>query len=271
MKIVKKVDTEEVNTKTVADATLPSSENVEELDGKDTSIPNLSNIVKPTELEKEEAGLVDAEAQEQEEVSTELEPNVLSEGDTVQGEQPMTQEQEAVETMLTQSQVNEIVGKVRTETRDKTLSSLFERYGVGNDGELDSLVGNSQRYDSLNDAYAEAQKALKEAQIKLAMSDSGIAAERYEDARLILQGKGLEVNAENIQAELATHPEWSKVKPEEKKVFEPEANKQTQVEKRFEKKTEPSSTIRRLGNDKSEAPNVAKSERESAMSLYGLK
>jgi hypothetical protein len=40
---------------------------------------------------------------------------------------------------------------------------------------------------------------------------SGIDSDRYEDAKLILRGKGLEVSLENIQNELATHPEWKKV------------------------------------------------------------
>ncbi len=139
--------------------------------------------------------------------------------------------------MFTQEEVNDLMGHVRAETRDRTLKYIYGRYGVEDEGGLDDLVGNAQRYDTLkeeSDANAVAWEQEKsnftsefeELKEKLALMESGIDKERYEDAKFIIKGKGQPLTVESITAELATHPEWKK--QEEKKVYTPEEPAQPQ-------------------------------------------
>lgn len=141
-------------------------------------------------------------------------------------DQPQVKEENGVIDMpipktFTQEDVDGISGKVRAETRDRTFKYVYDRYGVKDEAELDELVGKSQRFDSLKEQYdadnktwkesgAARDKELADLQGQVALMQSGIDSSRYEDAKLILRGKGLEITAENIKNELATHPEWQK-------------------------------------------------------------
>lgn len=175
---------------------------------------------------------------------------------------------------FTQSQVDDIAGKTRTETRDKTFRYIYERYGVNSEAELDDLVGNAQRYDSLNERYENdkkvwqendnaSKKQLMELSEQVALMQSGIDNARYEDAKLILRGKGLDVNLDNINQELATHPEWRKTNQEEKpfvKTGEPMMN-DTQT-------SGPETKISVLGNESNVSAAKEPSEEEIAMNRY---
>lgn len=263
---------EEVNEEDI-DETLPSSEGEEEVGEPSTEneTVELNSDAKPTEEQVANAlpeGVCgDDCSREENEVETDMCENTeCSEDVSSESVEPIeTEEQKAVEKMLSQSQVNEIVGRTRTETRDSTLKSTWDRYGVSNEGEMDELVGRSQRYDMLHEDYDHVLNELNEAKIKLAMYDSGINPERYEDARLILQGKGKEITADNIIAEMETHPEWRKTfsKPEPEKEIDKVFKKENDME------LPPVSKITRLGNDKPETQS-GPSERDSAMSLYGF-
>ena len=177
-------------------------------------------------------------------------------------EQPLTEEQEAVEKMLSQSQVNEIVGRTRTETRDSTLKYLYDRYGANDSDGLDEMIGRSQKYDMLHDDYEKAIAEIDSLKTKLALYDSGIDPNRYEDATIILKGKGLDVTADNILAQLETHPEW-------KKAYSAPATEIDEVDRIFQKiKQNPASTISVLGNEKPAIPQSGPTERESAMNLF---
>jgi hypothetical protein len=90
----------------------------------------------------------------------------------------------------------------------------------------------------------------------IALMQSGVDADRYEDVKLILKGKGLDVSLENIASELETHPEWKKV--EEEPVKEPEPEKPAPVTR-----------IKALGNEQKPAPQM--SEEEEAEKLFKLK
>lgn len=121
---------------------------------------------------------------------------------------------EAEEKIFTQSKVNEIIGNVRMETREKTrekiMQELFGRYGVESEEEMNDIFGRGQSWSILSE-NAEAQgKMLQEVQAENALLKSGIREDRWEDARAILKGKGLEITRENIENEIGTHPEWKK-------------------------------------------------------------
>lgn len=173
--------------------------------------------------------------------------------------------------LFTQEQMNEKIGSTRVETREKTFKYVYDRYGVENEEQMDELFSNAQRFDSLKEQYdaekaewssrnAERDAELASVKEQIALMQSGIDSARYEDAKLILKGKGLEVNAENIENELATHPEWKKAEP----VMEPAPF----VKK--EENPEPVSKISVLGNSKDVGANPEMDERAQARKLFDL-
>jgi len=94
------------------------------------------------------------------------------------------------------------------------------------------------------------------------MYDSNIAPERYEDAKLILSGKGLEITPENIKIELETHPEWKKVIPTPDLAG-------SEVDETFKKIESPVSTISALGNEADMKPEQSgQTERESVLKMF---
>ena len=232
---------------------------------KPAEVPNLSNEPVPTEEEKVDAGIVEEaetkpeelnpEAEEQSEIAP-VEPAPV---EPVNEEIPAMEENGVTEMpatkVFTQSQVNEMVGNTRTETREKTFRYIYDRYGVKDEAELDELVGNAQALDSFKEKYeteragwkqtsADRDKELMDVKEQVALLQSGINSDRFEDAKFILRGKGLEVNLDNIKAELATHPEWSKNEGANEnfaKVSEGTIDTQ--------KPAEPSSQISVLGNE----------------------
>ena len=187
----------------------------------------LNNTTEPTPEEMENAGIEDEAAQEpgsepvpEQELEPEIESdNLNAQDETMLDDELNIAETSATEPMFTQSQVDEIAGKVRKETREKVTKDIFQRYGVNTSDELDDLFGDAQRFitakedfDTERKAWTEADSAreneLRELRESVALLSSGIDRNRYEDAKFILRGKGLDVTVENIEAELATHPEW---------------------------------------------------------------
>lgn len=110
--------------------------------------------------------------------------------------------------MFDQNYVNDIVGKTRMEAREKAMRNLYDRYGVNGDDELDGILGKGQAYDVLQENFNNTNAQLQEALVKMALMESGILPSKWEDAKLILTGKNMEVTLDNINRELATHPEW---------------------------------------------------------------
>ena len=153
-----------------------------------------------------------------------------------------------------------MVGNTRTETREKTFRYIYDRYGVKDEAELDELIGNAQRYDTLKEQFDSEKKGWKEQSAnrdqeltdvkeQIALLESGIDRNRFEDAKFILRGKGLEVSLDNIKNELATHPEWQK---EENKAENPNPNFVKMGEPTVDttpKPEEPVSKLSVLGNE----------------------
>ena len=197
--------------------------------------------------------------------------------DSIEGEiatpaQPdLVEENGAIETSIktfTQDDVDKLVGDTRVKTREKTFRYIYDRYGVKNEDELDSLVANAQRYDTQKEMYdtekanweserSDTDKRLSEMSEQIALMQSQIDPERYEDAKLILKGKGLEVSLENIEAELATHPEWKKEEP-----VAPAPAPAPEMPK-------PTMRIKALGNEQKPAPEL--SEEEEAQKIFKMK
>lgn len=258
------------------DETLPSNEPEETEEApveESPEIPGLNSSAVPTEEQVEKAGFADeptettdsSEDPSEIEVSESVEETVEPTTENIPEEPGMTEEQKSVEKMLTQSQVNELVGRTRTETRDGTLKSTWDRYGVSNETELDDLVGRGQKYDLVRRDFDRVAAELQEAKDKLAMYDSDIAPERYEDAKLILKGKGLEITKDNILAELATHPEWKKVIPTPASAGDEIAETFKKIEQPAP--AEPVSKLSVLGNNTTPEQSGS-TEREDAMRWF---
>ena len=125
-----------------------------------------------------------------------------------QGDQPAGEP----ERTFTQSQVNELVGKVRAEGRKKGYEEarleMAKRYGVEGPDDLDSVFANGAKYDELNQMLSEKSEALKKASAENAMLRTHILPDRVTDVEAILAAKGLDVTEENINSYLPSHPEW---------------------------------------------------------------
>ena len=118
-----------------------------------------------------------------------------------------TQDQ-PMEKMLTQSQVNELVGRARQEGRDSVMRELYGRYGVSNDEEMNDVFGRGQAYMGLDDEYNAAKASMKMLMAENALLKSKVDANRWDDVKAILGTKGYDITPENIEAEIVTHPEW---------------------------------------------------------------
>ena len=152
--------------------------------------------------------------------------------------------EESKDGTFTQEQVNDIVRS----RLDKAQQRLFNRYGVTNRDELDSLIGKSQSYDVMKEKYADLETKNYELEKELAFSKNNINLERQEDIMAYFKGKGIDFNNDNLINELSTHPEWlNPVKVEAK----------------------PKTTIETLGSDSTtEMPKV--SEKDEMAKIFGL-
>lgn len=205
--------------------------------------------------------------------------------DEIPSQEEPTMEEETVEEdiqeepkMFDQNYVNELVGRTRMEARDKAMRALYDKYGVEDDNGLDEVFGRGQAYNILNDNYMDTQSRLSDALTENALLKSGIDQSRWDDAKFILGGKGLDITTENIAAELTTHPEWMKavISSENQdaapmRELSPEAAEQmAAMPKANDNKNHPSSEIRRFG---SETPNTTDeaSEEDIIDKLFSLK
>lgn len=186
---------------------------------------------------------------------------------------------EVIEKLFSQSQVNELVGNARVETRRKTeedtrakvMQELFGRYGVNSDEELNDIFGKGQAYSVLNEDYTNRGNQLNAVMAENALLKSGITESRWDDAKAILSAKGLEINAENIANELITHPEWKESGQAQQKVLTPQ-NAEHMVENagsRYDENNSTPSVIRKLGIDL-DAPKQNPSEDDQINKYFNL-
>jgi hypothetical protein len=244
----------------------------EEIGGTHTpsdEVPDLNSEPKATEEQKEEAKeMVETFNPNPEEKKAEVNPpspenitptvaeekkeNPDNAGTEVNEDNGLA---EKIEKLFSQEQLNEIVGKTRTETRGRTMQDVYNKYGVADDSELDRIFGLGQRYEVVNDELQKKDTLLNEVMAENALLKSQIARNRWEDAKAILKSKNLAITEDNILGELATHPEW---KGEE-------ANKQPLNNPA----KEIPSTIERLGEDRRESGS-AEAEEARMKRLFGI-
>lgn len=188
--------------------------------------------------------------------------------------EPEPENVEQTEKMLTQSQVNELVGKARQEGRLSAMKELYERYGVNDDNEMNDIFGKGQGYDILNDEYTSLNGKYGDVAAENALLKSGVVTSRWGDVKAILGSKGMDITVDNIQAEMATHPEWQNTAAIGAE--EPAKELTPDMAEQFAEGTKPSkaapaqpATIRKLGSNAPETK--VDMEENDIMKMFGIK
>ena len=200
---------------------------------------------------------------ESEEVEPESDPEPIAEEAPTEGE-PVQPEK-----MLTQSQVNELVGRARQEGRESAMRELYGRYGVSSDEEMNDVFGRGQTYAALDDEYNKQKESMVQLMTENALLKSNIDAARWDDVKYILKGKGYEVTPENIEAEIASHPEWRTVTPTPTAVAAADQNQpQPQPQQPQQQAQQPPTVLRRLGSEATVKDDV--DEEDRVRNLFGM-
>ena len=218
--------------------------------------------IQPEGVEPTECGEGECEG-ESEEVEPESDPEPIAEEAPTEGE-PVQPEK-----MLTQSQVNELVGRARQEGRESAMRELYGRYGVSSDEEMNDVFGRGQTYAALDDEYNKQKESMVQLMTENALLKSNIDAARWDDVKYILKGKGYEVTPENIEAEIASHPEWRTVTPTPTAVAAAPAADQNQPQQpQAQQAQQPPTVLRRLGSEATVKDDV--DEEDRVRNLFGM-
>lgn len=188
-------------------------------------------------------------------------------------EQEQPQQQQPMEKMLTQSQVNELVGRARQEGRESALKELYGRYGVSGDSELNDVFGRGQAYVTLDDDFKAEQSSNKALLAENALLKTKVDESRWEDIKAILGSKNMDITPENIEAEIPTHPEWRQqmaAQPQQ----QPQAQPQPQQDSLQPQPQQQQAVLRKLGSESTAKDggngDDDESEQERAMKLFGF-
>lgn len=185
------------------DNTKASVEGIEEDNGENLNQDKKCDDDEPTD---ENSNDEPTEKNSDDKILTEKNPTEKNSGNENSTEKKPSVE--PTEKMFTQSQVNELVGRVRQEAREAAMKQLLERYGVDTEDNLNTMFGNGQRYELLDENYRGLETKYGDAMTENALLKSQIVPGRWDDVKAILNSKGLEITPENIAYEMQTHPEW---------------------------------------------------------------
>ena len=189
-------------------------------------------------------------------------------------QQQEPQQQQPMEKMLTQSQVNELVGRARQEGRESALKELYGRYGVSGDSELNDVFGRGQAYLTLDDDFKAEQSSNKALLAENALLKTKVDESRWEDIKAILGSKNMDITPENIEAEIPTHPEWRQTVSVQQQQPQAQAQPQQDSLQPQPQQQPQQAVLRKLGSE-STAKNGGngddeESEQERAMKLFGF-
>lgn len=233
-------------------------------------IPEPEAAESSSECEEEEEEMDDAAVSEDDN-GDESEPEDEAEP---QPQQEPQQPQQPMEKMLTQSQVNELVGRARQEGRESALKELYGRYGVSGDSELNDVFGRGQAYLTLDDDFKAEQSSNKALLAENALLKTKVDESRWEDIKAILGSKNMDITPENIEAEIPTHPEWRQtVSVQQQQQQQPQQDSlQPQPQQAAQQPQQ--AVLRKLGSESTakngENGDDEESEKEQAMRLFGF-
>lgn len=226
--------------------------------------PEAAESSSECEEEEEETAAEDAVSEDENGDESEPEPEAA--------EQQQPQQQQPMEKMLTQSQVNELVGRARQEGRESALKELYGRYGVSGDSELNDVFGRGQAYLTLDDDFKAEQSSNKALLAENALLKTKVDESRWEDIKAILGSKNMDITPENIEAEIPTHPEWRQTVVAAQ--AQPQQQPQAPQPQQDSLQPQQQAVLRKLGSE-STAKNGGngddeESEQERAMKLFGF-
>ena len=227
----------------------------------------------PTMSEPEPEAAETAVSEDENGDESEPEPEAEAQQEQPQEEPQPQPQQQPMEKMLTQSQVNELVGRARQEGRESALKELYGRYGVSGDSELNDVFGRGQAYLTLDDDFKAEQSSNKALLAENALLKTKVDESRWEDIKAILGSKNMDITPENIEAEIPTHPEW---RPTVSVQQQSQVQAQPQQDSLQPQPQQPQqqAVLRKLGSE-STAKNGGngddeESEKEQAMKLFGF-
>lgn len=267
----------EEEKKRLSDESVPTSE-VDDANGAETSSgdgeqESVANEPEPqAETDNTQPTMSEQPEAEAEAAETAV-SNDESGDESVPEPEAEQQQQQPMEKMLTQSQVNELVGRARQEGRESALRELYGRYGVSGDSELNDVFGRGQAYVTLDDDFKAEQSSNKALLAENALLKTKVDESRWEDIKAILGSKNMDITPENIEAEIPTHPEWRQTiaatqQPQAQPQPQPQQDSlqpQQQQQQAVLRKLGSESTAKDGGNGDDE-----ESEKERAMKLFGF-
>lgn len=234
-------------------------------------IPEPEAAESSSECEEEETA--EAEAVSEDENGDESEPEPEATEPQQEPQQPQ-QPQQPMEKMLTQSQVNELVGRARQEGRESALKELYGRYGVSGDSELNDVFGRGQAYLTLDDDFKAEQSSNKALLAENALLKTKVDESRWEDIKAILGSKNMDITPENIEAEIPTHPEWRQTVSVQQQQQQQQQAQQPQQDSLQPQQQPQQAVLRKLGSESTakngENGDDEESEKEQAMRLFGF-
>lgn len=226
----------------------------------------------PEQPEQQEMGAevpVEPQPELPEDVNGTVEPDAPiqpSEADTQSAPEEKKFTQEELN-QIVQQRIAETKNKAMEEGRRQALADLYQKYGVNDDGGLDDLFGNGQRYDLLNGEFTSQSQQLNELKAENALLMSGIDRSKFDDVKAILAYNKQEVTPMAIEQALVTHPEW-KSAPDTLPAMNP-------ISTGLDANLPPSPTeqntsvIKKLGGEPTNA-NTGDDEQKTAMKLMGF-
>lgn len=100
---------------------------------------------------------------------------------------------------FTQEEVNSLVSERVKRAKESAIKEVLKETGFDSKDNLKSYLETSK-------------EELSNYKFTDACNENKISAERFDDVKALLKGKGLEVNEENIAEVAKTHPEWRREK-----------------------------------------------------------
>lgn len=196
------------------------------------------------------------------------------EAEQQQPQEEPQQPQQPMEKMLTQSQVNELVGRARQEGRESALKELYGRYGVSGDSELNDVFGRGQAYLTLDDDFKAEQSSNKALLAENALLKTKVDESRWEDIKAILGSKNMDITPENIEAEIPTHPEWRPTVSVQQQSQVQAQPQQDSLQPQAQPQQPQQAVLRKLGSESTAKDggngDDEESEQERAMKLFGF-
>lgn len=118
--------------------------------------------------------------------------------------------QEALPKTFTQDEVNQIV----KERLDRQTERFLKRLSLESMDGIDQLLEHANGYTEAQELMTRYQLENEDLRQQIAFRDNGVDPNRYDDVKAYFKGKGLDLTADELKAQLETHPEWAIKKPQ---------------------------------------------------------